>query len=64
MYFRKNDVPVVGGKGSIEGFSFDGSMMKNKKMWIYLLLLVVLIVIVVMVMKSRKQKPRFGLRFL
>jgi hypothetical protein len=63
MYFRKNDVPVTG-SGSVEGFSFDGSVMKSKKMWIYLLLLIVLIAIVVMIMKSRKQKPRFGLRFL
>ena len=63
MYFRKNDIPMSGGV-SVEGFSFDAMAKTKGGMWIHLLILLVLIIIVFLLIKSRKQKPRFGLRFL
>ena len=61
MYFRKNDMPIGG--GSIEGFSFN-DVKGNKKMWLWVLLIVVILMILFLVMRSRREKPRFGLKFL
>lgn len=59
MYFRQNGVPVP---SSVEGFSF--LQKSDKKVWMYVLLVIVVLIAIFLIMRSRKSKPRFGLKFL